>query len=140
MPADTLKFSSNSAFETLSYANVFKTVSGQVTTTGTLDIWTPATGKKFRLKAIYVDAVVDTILAATGTTGVYLQVFDDSTAIIDVAAFTNTAAAGTAKSRMIDLRQGYVAALADKKLKIGFSASISTGKVNLSVFAIGTEQ
>ncbi len=140
MAADTLKFSSNSAFEALSYADVFKTVSGQVTTTGKLDIWTPTSGKKFRVKAVYVDVVVDTVLAATGTAGVYLQVFDDTTAILDVAAFTNTAAAGTAKSRMLDLRQGIVSAAADKVLKIGFSASIATGKVNLSVVAIGTEQ
>jgi PKD repeat protein len=140
MPADALKFSSNSAFEALSYADVFKTVSGQITTNGTLTIWTPATDKKFRVKAIYVDAVVDVILAASGTAGVYLQVFDDTTAKFDVAAFTATAAAGTSKSRMIDLRQGYVSAAANNALKIGFSASITTGKVDLSVIAIGTEQ
>lgn len=140
MAADALKFSSNSAFEALSYTDVFKTVNGQITTNGTLTIWTPESGKKFRVKAVYVDAVVDVILAASGTAGVYLQVFDDTTAILDVAAFTATAAAGTAKSRMIDLRQGYVAAAADKPLKIGFSASITTGKVDLSVIAMGTEQ
>lgn len=140
MAADALKFSSNSAFEALSYTDVFKTVNGQITTNGTLTIWTPESGKKFRVKAVYVDAVVDVILAASGTAGVYLQVFDDTTAILDVAAFTATAAAGTAKSRMIDLRQGYVSAAADNLLKIGFSASITTGKVDLSVIAMGTEQ
>ena len=114
MPADTLRFSANNAFEALTYANVFKTVSGQVTTNGTLTIWTPTSGKKFRVKAVYVDATVDTILAASGTAGVYLQVFDGSTAVLDVAAFTNTAAAGTAKSRMFDLRQGLVSTTADK--------------------------
>lgn len=140
MAADKLKFSSNSAFEALSYADTFKTVNGQVTTNGTLTIWTPASGKKFRVKAVYVDATVDVVLAASGTAGVYLQVFDDTTAILDVAAFTTTAAAGTSKSRMIDLRQGYVSATANNALKIGFSASITTGKVDLSVIAIGTEQ
>lgn len=100
---------------------VFKTIAAQAITAGTaLDLWTPTTGKKFRLMGFYLSS----------SAAAYLIFKDDSTTILNSPA---AAAAGILSSP--PMGNGILSATANNKLKLDVSATST-----VSGFVFGTEE
>ncbi len=121
------------------YLTIFKTV--QATASGNTAIWTPTTGKKFRLKRIHISIGDD----ATITSGGHLAItFQDATTAIGLGFDTWLAsAAGTADGiafdvPMFDLGFGYLSSAANNVLNVNLSSALSGGSVRVTV--AGTEE
>jgi len=120
-------------------ASVFKPFVGNVSGTGGLTIWTPATGKKFVVKGFAISAVVSALLSGTG---VALHLVDDSYAAANIlwplASFSATAAAGTVlrsptPTTLPYKPNGFVSSAANRVVKI--VADASTGS-NIAVSGV----
>jgi hypothetical protein len=133
---DAVKVSSNSSFAAASYANVFKTVNGTITGTGSLTLWTPATGKRFVVKSLALSYLVTTAFTGSGTS---LQLLDDTTVIGDVQVFSASAAIGLTNQITIDLRQGIASTGANKVLSLKFNSTIGAGVLAITCISMGTE-
>ena len=123
---------------------VVKTLSTSITTTGTATVWTPASGKRFRLKYISIVSAISTTLAGTG---VQLNFYDNavggSALIWPIAVFAANQAAFaslTTGSPILLPTPGILSAAANNALIIGCDATISTGKIQLAVVVGGTEE
>jgi len=121
--------------------NVVKTATA--TGAGDTALWTPATGKRFRLMRFQIQvpanaaaataAAIDVLLRdGTTATGLGLTVFVPATA--DVATLYH---AGTVTG-WIDLGNGVISGAVDRVLNINLSAALTAGKVR--VVACGTEE
>lgn len=120
--------------------NIFKTA--QATASGNTALWTPTSGKKFRLLKLYVQV---TAAAALASAGVLTITFQDSSTGIPIAfdvylpASSISAPLGDAfSSGWIDLGNGVLSATANNVLNINLSGTVSTG--NVRVTCCGTEE
>jgi hypothetical protein len=122
---------------------IFKTV--QATASGNTAVWTPTTGKKFRLMRFKIQLTANATLAAAGVLTVSFQ---DATTGIGVAqdfyvgqvALTAATALFTVgdESGWIDLGNGYISTAANNVLNVNLSAALASG--NIRVFCCGTEE
>ena len=124
--------------------NKFNTASVAATATGNTAVWTPTSGKKFRLMKFQVTAQG---LAATAT-GVVTVTFQDATTQIntgaydvDVPAVANvTSGTDNVSGGWIDLGNGYLSAAANNVLNFNISAAgagtVGTYRINVA----GTEE
>ena len=120
--------------------NVFKTA--KATATGTTAVWTPTTGKKFRLMRFKI--IVTANSAQTTGAVVDFDLQDSSTSInlihsvfIPTTAITTNINDGY-DSGWIDLGNGYLSTAANNVLNLVFSATGFSGAVR--VIACGTEE
>ncbi len=118
-------------------ANVFKTVT--FTTTGGT-VWTPATGKKFRLLGFSLGLAGNTIQAVAGVNTV---TFTDGGVAMPIAVPLYIPAAslnvlGVAYTRSGALDDGIVSAAANNVLAISYPNALTAGA--LTVFVYGIEE
>ena len=117
----------------------FKTV--QATASGNTALWTPTSGKKFRLMRLIIDFTANVSQSAGG---VITLTFQDSTTGLPISfdVFVPTAAVTTTQggytSGWIDLGNGILSAAANNVLNVNLSAALATG--NARVTACGTEE
>jgi hypothetical protein len=119
--------------------NVFKTATA--TAAGSLAVWTPAAGKKFRLMAYEIEVTANASLAAGGiNTFTWL----DAAAAIGLthSDFEPTTAVTTGEvgysTGWITLGNGYLSSAANNVLNLSILTALVTGA--LRVNAIGTEE
>ena len=132
------------SWDRLRTPNKFFTASVAATATGNTAVWTPTSGKKFRLMRFQVTAQG---LAATAT-GVVTVTFQDATTQIntgaydvDVPAIANvTSGTDNISGGWIDLGNGYLSAAANNVLNFNISAAgagtVGTYRINVA----GTEE
>lgn len=109
-------------------------------------IWTPASGKKFRLKGGIINAMVSTLLGS-GTAGDPICLFEGAASSIPIVPFgaivaTNDAA-GTryATGFSFDLKEGYLASAADAVLTVGTNTAMTGSSAILAMGIVwGTEE
>lgn len=144
-------------------SDVFKSVNTTYTSTTLASLWTPASGKKFRLKGANLRCVVTTTLGSTGSEAVGNQlVICDSVvtspiamigalSIVDpiagstypgiqltVAAVTTATALLIDSSRPIELNlnEGFLSSAADNVLKFGVSTGAAAVDIGSGVIRI----
>jgi hypothetical protein len=123
--------------------NVFKTA--QASALGNTALWTPASGKKFRLMRFMIQIPANVSIAARGVLTIGLQ---DNTTDLKLTFDTyigQTAPVETASSEQpnfntswIDLGNGILSAAANNVLNINLSAVLAAG--NVRVTCCGTEE
>jgi hypothetical protein len=111
-------------------------------TTGNTALWTPTSGKKFRLMRFLVNVTAN---AATSGGAVLTIDFQDSTtgltlgqSVFVPATAVTTGGPPMLHSGWIDLGNGYLSAVANNVLNLNLSAALTSGVVN--VVAVGTEE
>jgi hypothetical protein len=113
--------------------DVFKTVTG---TTGTTNIWAPASGKKFRLRGLDLEinglatqgaASVNTITVKDGSTNLWqFSVLIDTAATADKRAWW---------SKRIELpANGYLASAADAILSVALGTALTAGSIRANAW------
>lgn len=122
------------------FPNIFK--QNTATASGSTALWTPATGKRFRLVRYMVTIPSNAVAAAQADLVIALL---DAAAGIGQAHVVNipvsavlTAAPPLYVSPWIDLGAGILSALANNVLNINLSFALTGGQVN--VIACGTEE
>jgi hypothetical protein len=124
--------------------NTFKTA--QATASGDTALWTPTSGKKFRLMRFKVQVTANAYIAARGVLTIKLR---DATTDISlthdiylgqtaIAADTNPNQQPILETGWIDLGNGFLSAAANNVLNINLSAALSGG--NVRVTCAGTEE
>jgi hypothetical protein len=123
--------------------DTFKTV--QVTASGNTALWTPTSGKKFRLMRYNIQLTANATLAAAGTLTV---TFQDAAVGIPVSqdffigqvALTAATALFTAgeETGWIDLGNGILSSTINNVLNVNLSVALASG--NIRCTAIGTEE
>lgn len=117
---------------------VFKTATA--TASGDTALWTPTTGKKFRLMRYRIDVTANAALAAGAELDVVLR--DATTATSHAMSLfvpmVGGAVMGMATTGWVDLGNGQLSATINNVLNINLSASLTAGKVR--VLAAGTEE
>lgn len=119
--------------------SIFKT--GTLTASGNTAIWTPASGKKFRLMRFMLMMPHDTTTAGGGEIDITFN--DSGTALgIGLTVLVNNAG-GTNDGNVfdpewIDLGNGYLSAAANNVLNLNMSLALSGGKLRWTV--CGTEE
>jgi hypothetical protein len=124
--------------------SIFKTA--QANASGDNALWTPTSGKKFRLMRFKVQVPANCTIAARGVLTIKLRdgttdlnlshdVYLGQTAI---AADTNPQQTPLLESGWIDLGEGVLSATANNVLNINLSAALATG--NVRVTCCGTEE
>lgn len=114
--------------------NKFNTA--QATASGNTAVWTPTSGKKFRLMRFLLDVTNNASQAAGG---VITFAFQDGTSALNIAfdVFVPTAAVTTVlggyTSGWCDLGNGFLSAAANNVLNINLSATLATGNVRVTV-------
>ena len=110
------------------------------TGTGTLTLRTPTSALRFILRAWHLVIVVSTQLAAAS--GISVMFFDGTTARPGpgLAFFPAKAQAGDGRISYVDQFDGWASGAAERSLKIGASADISTGVIRVSGVAYGSEE
>lgn len=127
---------SNPSWDRLKIPNIAKTVTA--TASGNTAVWTPTTGKKFRLQRYRIDVPNDATLAS----GADLDItFQDATTGMPVGATLYVpASAGTTlgswTTGWCDLGQGILSAANNNVLNINLSAALTSGKVRAQVAGI----
>lgn len=113
---------------------------GQASASGSTALWTPATGKKFRLMRYMALVTGDASLAVAGE--LTIRLLDNATGIGQRHIVNLPAAAGTGPtlyvSPWIDLGNGILSAAINQTLNINLSAALASGLV--SVICCGTEE
>ena len=135
-------FTSNSGSSSvlLRTPNIFKDKS-TVTASGDTAVWTPTTGKKFRVMRFMIAVQGLSTTSAGGAVAITLR--DATTAIlhtfnINVPATALTGAALLYESNWIDLGNGYLSAVANNVLNVNLGTAFTAGGVD--VFVIGCEE
>jgi hypothetical protein len=119
--------------------SIFKTV--QATASGNTAVWTPTSGKKFRLMRIFVQITDNASLASGAVLTVDLRDSNTSTNItfdIFVPTTAVTTVIGDGMDQFLDLGNGILSAAANNVLNVNLSAACATG--NVRVIAMGTEE
>ena len=119
---------------------VFKDKSS-ATASGDTAVWTPTTGKKFRVMKYMIAVQGLSTTAAGGNVAITLR--DATSAIlhtfnINVPAVALTGAALLYESNWIDLGNGYLSAVANNVLNVNLGTAFTAGGVD--VFVAGTEE
>jgi hypothetical protein len=119
--------------------NIFKTASA--TATGSTAVWTPTSGKKFRVMRFKIQVTANAAIAAGGVLSVKLL---DSAADLSLShdiflpSAAGTTMTGAYDSGWIDLENGPLSALANNVLNVNLSAALTSG--NVRVIVCGTEE
>lgn len=135
-------YSPSSSFPYVRARTPEKFHSASVSTTGNSALWTPTSGKKFRLQRFQV--IVTSNAATSGGAVITIGLQDATTDIgVSQAAFVPSTAVTTGgvqilHSGWIDLGNGFLSAAANNVLNINLSAALTSGVVN--VVAVGTEE
>lgn len=120
-------------FDRVRIADVFKTV--VATAGGNTAVWTPTSGKKFRLMG-YTLSISGT-MTATGTN--VLQLTDGLSVTIAQHAATVTATTPTGDTQIgCDFGQGYLSIAANNVLEVHLGTAMATGGVYVNAW--GTEE
>jgi len=135
-------------YDSLKYSNVVKNVAVSFTTTGLGTIWTPTSGKKFRLMGWHLIVGVDIILNATSTKGLTVQLVDNAVATAWGPALGHVGPVGAITTNIEskgDLKEGWLSATADNVLKVtahhkGTTESIDTGYLMVAGTVWGREE
>lgn len=118
--------------------SIFKTASAAAS--GNTAVWTPTSGKKFRLMRFMVQVTGN----STTASGVVVTIsFQDSASAMNIAmdVFVPTTSLGTGDDFVgpwVDLGNGFLSAAANNVLNINLSAALATG--NVRVTCCGTEE
>jgi len=117
-----------------------KVVSGYGNNSGNNAIWTPATGRKFRLMRYKISIANN---AAVSVAGVQVMQFYDgaSTILLTENAYLPSAASNTNgawSTGWVDLGNGVLSATANNVLNLNLSKTMIAGQVD--VVAVGTEE
>lgn len=116
----------------------FKTATA--TASGNTAVWTPTSGKKFRLMGYIIYVTNDASLASAGDIDITFQ--DATTGLGFGFSLFVPSAAGTTigqnDSKWISLGNGYLSGTANNVLNVNLSTALATGKVRIT--AIGTEE
>lgn len=121
------------------YLTTYKTVTTQAS--GDTAVWTPTSGKKFRLKQFMIEITNEA--TAGSATDLALALRDATTAIgLTFSAYIPTSGATTAgvcfNTGWIKLGFGYLSSAANNVLNINLSSALSAGVVRVT--AAGTEE
>lgn len=118
---------------------IFKTASA--TASGNTAVWTPTTGKKFRLMRFQIEVTDNATLASAGVITIKFQDSDTNFGFafdVHIPATALSNAIGGYKTGWIDLGNGYLSALANNVLNVNVSIALVTGNVRVNV--CGTEE
>jgi hypothetical protein len=123
--------------------DTFKTV--QASASGTTALWTPTSGKKFRLMKLQIQLPSNATLAAAAVLTVSLLDGASDIAIthdfyVGQVALTSATALFTSgeDGNWLDLGNGILSSTINNVLNVNLSAALASGKVR--VVAIGTEE
>lgn len=128
-----------STFDTLRMPAIFKTATA--TASGDTALWTPTSGKKFRLMRYTIQMTGDAATAGGADIDIVLRDSTTATAAtfsVFVPAVAATTFGNTASSGWVDLGNGILSATTNNVLNINLSAALTSGKVR--VIATGTEE
>jgi hypothetical protein len=121
--------------------STFKTVTA--TASGNTALWTPTSGKKFRLMGLLVELTADATLAAAATFHITLQ--DTAAAMnlgwsarVGTTGATTTTTANIIEAGWSDFGNGFLSAAANNVLNLNLSAALTAGVVRATAF--GTEE
>lgn len=119
-------------------ANLFKSVLG--TATGSTALWTPTSGKKFRLMKYKLDVPNSTIAASAADLTITFLDSATATNVIETISIPATTIGGMGawSSGWVDLGNGILSAAANNVLNINLSFALTAGGVRVSV--CGTEE
>jgi hypothetical protein len=122
---------------------IFKTASVPATASGNTAVWTPTSGKKFRLMRFQITAQG---LSATAATILTIS-FQDATTAINIGTYdvllpaaANLQAGITTVSAWVDLGNGVLSAAANNVLNANISATVTGATGTFRVNACGTEE
>ncbi len=118
---------------------IFKTATA--TASGDTALWTPTSGKKFRLMRYQMQITADA--ATSGGADIDIVLRDSTTALAAAYSVFVPATAGTTfnngtRTEWVDLGNGILSAAANNVLNINLSAALTSGKVRVVV--AGTEE
>lgn len=143
-------------------SDTYKSVETTFTTTGLGTVWTPASGKKFRLKGGFLLATVTTVLSSA-TPGAQIVLCDNAatSCLVPIGAISlaanvagtplnvwapvtpgTTVAHAAYQPVSFNLGNGYLSAAADNVLKVGTNdgSSIGSGVITVVGMVWGTEE
>lgn len=116
--------------------NIFKTATA--TASGNTALWTPTTGKKFRLMRLVFQLTGNAAQSVAGVLTIDLQDNTTSTNISFSAFVPGVAGTTFADYQYIDLGNGILSAAANNVLNINLSSALTSG--NVRIIAMGTEE
>lgn len=122
---------------------IFKTASVSATASGNTAVWTPTSGKKFRLMCFQITAQG---LSATAATVLTISFQDASTGIsigtydVLLPAVANLQAGITIVSDWVNLGNGYISTAANNVLNANISATVAGATGTFRVNVCGTEE
>lgn len=127
--------------------NIFKTTQVAATTSGNSAVWTPTSGKKFRLMRFQIQGVNLVATAATvltisfqdNTTGMTIGTYD---VLLPASATATGLLVGGVQfdSGWIDLGNGFISAAANNVLNLNIGATITGATGSFRVNCCGTEE
>ena len=123
--------------------NIFHTASVPATASGNTAIWTPTSGKKFRLMRFQITAQD---ISATAATTLTISLQDSSTAItigtydVLMPAVANLVSGIMQVSAWVDLGNGYLSSTANNVLNANISATVAGATGTFRVNVCGTEE
>lgn len=126
-------------FDRVRTPNVLKTA--KATASGDTAVWTPASGKKFRVMRYSIQITADAATAAGGVLDIVLR--DATTAIgaglsVFVPAVAGTTFGTTNSTGWCEIGNGILSSTADNVLNVNLSAALTSGTVRVVVS--GTEE
>lgn len=127
-----------STFDRLRHPTTFKTVTA--TASGSTALWTPTSGKKFRLMRYRVEVTNSATAASPGDMDIIFKDASTSMAAAHSVSIPSSAAGGIGSwdSGWIDLGNGILSAAANNVLNVDLSFALTAGKVR--VMCAGTEE
>jgi hypothetical protein len=123
--------------------NIFHTASVPATASGNTAVWTPTSGKKFRLMRFQITA---TDLSATAAALLTISFQDATTAIgigtydVWIPATASLASGITTVSAWVDIGNGYLSTTINNVLNANISATLSGATGTFRVNVCGTEE
>lgn len=117
--------------------NVFKSIT--TTQNSNVAVWTPASGKKFRLMKVWLDVTADVAAATAGP--VTISLLDNSTQIGIARSAYAPATAGSSSAAVITMDlgpDGYVSTSPNNVLNVLLGKALTSGLVRVVV--AGTEE
>lgn len=108
---------------------------GPVTAVGPTAVWTPATGKRFRMMGYQIVLAAGTTAAAGST----LTLSDDATDIVRIAICGAAMAAPGVPVVLASVNlpgNGYLSTTADNALNLALSTALAVGGVCVNVFGV----
>lgn len=134
--------SGNNSFQAYRIPQIFKTASVSAGTSGNSTVWTPTSGKKFRLMRFDLSG---SNLSAAAATVVTLSFQDNTTGLaptydVLLPATVNTVSGTTAITNWIDLGNGILSAAANNVLNLNVSSAPAGAAGTYRVNVCGTEE